>query len=46
MTDALTLHAFTPEWRIETECSSDPRDREFLLTVQWVADAFSSHLIT
>lgn len=31
MTDALTLHAFTPEWRIETECSSDPRHREFLL---------------
>ncbi len=31
MTDALTLHAFTHAWRIETECPSDLRDRELLL---------------
>lgn len=31
MTDALTLHAFNHEWRIEAECPGDLRDRELLL---------------
>jgi predicted N-acetyltransferase YhbS len=31
MADALTPHAFAHEWRIETECPSDLRDRELLL---------------
>lgn len=31
MTDALTLHAFDTEWRIESECTGDLHDRELLL---------------
>jgi predicted N-acetyltransferase YhbS len=31
MADALTLHAFDPEWHVETESCSDIRERELLL---------------